>query len=200
MGFNFLNCCSLANAEHLRECDCCDNVLDDKLLTFSKNLPSEVLCDDELLLRRLKSEKCVLREKLGEQNVLSNIKCKHEVELANSVVERFECFDLTIPTFALIVNSVVNQVLLSFRLSNYLGNKGLVVSSVSKRGDVVEVPSPFLDFSSKVDKLIIDACEKMHKLKFGEKHVNETVGNEPVSLDDLFKKSKVNVIEVEDEE
>ena len=39
--------------------------------------------------------------------------------------------------------------------------------------------------SANVDKLIIDACEKMHKMKFGERHIQENISNKPISLDDL---------------
>jgi len=47
-----------------------------------------------------------------------------------------------------------------------------------------------------LNKLIIDACDKLHKLKFGEKHVNENVNNQPLSIEELFNKvEKVEIID-----
>jgi hypothetical protein len=196
---SFFSNCVLADYEHLRDCDCCNSLIDSKLLEESKGLDKEVLLDNDELLRKLKVIRSDIVKTVGNNNVVNGVKCAKEKALVSTILKNFEVFDLSIPTYALIVKSVINQALISYRLSNYLGSHGLTSISYDKFGNASEVVSPMIGISANVDKLIIDACEKMHKMKFGEKHVNENISNKPISLDELFKATKAEVIEQDDE-
>jgi hypothetical protein len=191
----FLNC-SLADEGHIKSCSCFKDSIDEKFLEEVKanHLISEEINDD-LKLRQLKVAKMEIIKQVGESNLESGTRCKHEVNLVKDIVAKFKDFDLSIATYALIVNSVINQSLIAYRISNYLSNNNLLTTTFSKNGDEYLSINGAVDYLNKVDKLIIDACEKMHKLKFGEKHVNENVNNTPKSIKDLFK---VEIIDAEE--
>ena len=200
----YLNC-NLADESHIMNCNCHSSVINDKFLeSIKKNevisKANDINEDEDLLLRQLKVTKRDIIQQVGEYNVDNNIRCTHEVLLVNNIIKNFKIFDLTIPTYNSIVNSVINQSLISFRLSNYLSNNNMLITETNKWGEEHESVNPAVDYLTKVDKLIIDACEKMHKLKFGEKHVNENVNTAPKSIDDLFSTIvDVDLIEVEEE-
>lgn len=198
----FYSNCSIADANHLKNCDCHKEMIDSLLIEESKPLISneKYQDDDGLLLRKVKTIRSDIIENIGEKNVIENKKCKHEVALVDNIIDKFQSFDLSIPTYAVIVNSVINQSLLSYRLSKELGNSGITSTIYDKFGNENNIPNPLLDISSKIDRLIIDACDKLHKLKFGEKHITENINNKPLSIDELFEKNKKEVIEIEDEQ
>ena len=101
----FFGNCVVADEKHLSDCDCCNSVVDEKLLVFAKSDSDlQGLCDSDLLLK-LKGERCNIIKHLGAENRINNVRCKHEVDLVNGIVDRFKDFDLTIPTYAVIVIS-----------------------------------------------------------------------------------------------
>ena len=185
MSSGFYKNCSLADESHLLSCHCHDGVVDERFLLGVKVLDPDT--PDDLMLRQVKSIKRGVVKSVGEDNALKGVRCKFEVGIVDGILGKFEVFDLSIPTYALIVNSVINQALISFRLSSYLSGNNLMETVVDKHGGERLVVNGAVDYLTKVDKLIIDACEKMHKLKYGEKHVNENVSNSPRSIDDLFQ-------------
>jgi len=195
---NFYGNCTLATSRHLKKCDCQKEIIRKQLIEESKPLlnEEEYQNDDALLLRKVKTIRSDIIESVGNKNELEDNKCFHETSLVDSIVSKFQSFDLSIPTYAIIVNSVINQLLLSFRLSKELGSQGITSTLSDKFGNEYDVPNPLIDISGKIDKLIIDACDKLHKLKFGEKHVNENVNNQPLSIEELFNKvEKVEIID-----
>ena len=195
MSIAFFSNCSTADEEHLMECDCCNKIIDQELIMYSKDLSKDVLHDDDKLLNILKTERFEIMKTIGETNKIKNVKCKHEISIVKDTLKNFEKFDLTIPTYGLIVNSVINQVLISYRLSIYIGSHGLTTITHDKFGNSNEIISPMIDVSSKVDKLIIDACDKMHKLKYGEKSTVENISTKPMSIDEIFNDAKIIELE-----
>lgn len=196
---SFYSNCVNADSDHLKDCDCCKQEVDNKLIEESKSFSKEIMTDNDELLKKLKLSRSDIIKNVGANNEANGVKCYKERKIVDEVVERFKSFDLSIPTYSLIVSSVINQVLLSYRLSNYIGANGLTKVIYDKFGNANEIVSPMIDMSSKVDRLIIDACEKMHRMKFGEKFVNENISTKPVSIDDLFKSSNAIIIEQKDE-
>ena len=198
---NFYGNCSFANATHLESCDCFKEKVDSLLIEESKPLLNneEYQNDDGLLLRKVKTIRSDIIERVGEKHLLSNVRCIYETSLVDNILTNFKVFDLNIPTYAIIVNSVINQSLLSFRLSKALGLQGITTTLSDKFGNEYDIPNPLIDISSKIDKLIIDACDKLHKLKFGEKRTIENINNKPISINDLFEKNNAHVVSADND-
>jgi hypothetical protein len=193
---DFYSNCSKADEEHLLKCHCHDEVINEQFLLELKKEELDADAPDDLLLRQVKATRRDVVHNLANYNTDNNVRCLHERAIVDTILSKFQSFDLTIPTYALIVNSVINQSLIAFRLSTYLSDNNLITTVTDKYGDEHNMINSAVDYLSKTDRLIIDACEKMHRLKFGEKHSIENVTNSPRNISDLFN----DILEAEVEE